>query len=174
MRNQTDMMDWIGLAMGSICLLGACVVAMVLWTVDLGPDIFAALLMLCVIMVCSVPLYFFLGGKEALMNIGVVERVRERRRIATAAALMERRYRGTDLMRIPEAVSLPIPFYFCDGCGHSYNKTADRMYWVDEQPLLSAGWYCDECVDKLEGKPRRERLNMEIFLLILYSSLATD
>ena len=60
-------------------------------------------------------------------------------------------------------------FDYFGGCGHSYNMTADRMYWVDEQPMLSTGWYCNECVDKLEGKSRDDRLNMEIFLIMLDS-----
>ena len=107
------------------------------------------------------------------MRIGIVERVRERRRIAMAAALMER-YDGIDLMSTPEAVALPTPIYLCEGCGHLYNKTADRMYWVDEQPMLSAGWYCDECVNRLEGKSRHERLNMEIFLIMLDSGLGAE
>ena len=52
--------------------------------------------------------------------------------------------------------------------------TADRMYWVDEQPMLSPGWYCDECVDKLAGKSRHDRLNMEIFLIMLDSDLGAE
>ena len=107
------------------------------------------------------------------MRIGIVERVMERRRIGLAASLMES-YDGIDLMSTPEAVALPTPIYECGGCGHTYNMTADRMYWVDEQPMLSAGWYCDDCVDKLEGKPRNERLNMEIFLIMIDSELGAD
>ena len=107
------------------------------------------------------------------MNIGIVERIRERRRIAAAADLSQR-YRGIDLMSSPEAVALPIPIYRCSGCESTWNKTADKMYWVDEQPLVSRGWYCEECVDKLNDKPRDERLNMEIFLVMLDSDLGAD
>lgn len=53
-------------------------------------------------------------------------------------------------------------------------NTADRMYWVDEQPLLSAGWHCEDCVDKLQDKPRNDRLNMEIFLVMLDGDLGAD
>ena len=77
------------------------------------------------------------------MKIGIVERIRERRRIAVAASLLER-YHGTDLINTPEAGALPTPIYHCERCEYSYSKTADRMYWVDEQPMLSAGWYCEE------------------------------
>ena len=31
-----------------------------------------------------------------------------------------------------------------------------------------------ECVDKLQDKPRHERLNMEIFLIMLDSDLGAD
>ena len=78
-------------------------------------------------------------------------------------------------MSSPEAVALPVPIYRCSGCGSAYvRNTADKMYWVDGQPLLSAGWYCDECVDKLDDKPRDERLNMEMFLVMLDSDLGAD
>ena len=53
-------------------------------------------------------------------------------------------------------------------------NTADRMYWVDEQPLLSAGCHCEDCVDKLQDKPRNDRLNMEIFLVMLDGALGAD
>ena len=97
----------------------------------------------------------------------------ESRRVAVASALAER-YEGVDLADSPEARTLPAPVYTCAGCGFARTgMTADRMYWVDEQPMLSAGWYCDECVDKLEGKPRHERLNMEILLIMLDSDLGT-
>ena len=161
------------LFLGSSYLLGAFALLVVLLTVDLTPDDSSGLLALCFVLAVGGPLFFFLGGKEAFMRIGIVERVRERRRIAAAAALMDR-YDGIELMSTPEAVALPTPIYDCKGCGRSYNKTADRMYWVDEQPMLSAGWYCDECVDKLEDKPRHERLNMEIFLIMLDSDIGAD
>ena len=158
---------------GTSFLLGAIALLIVLLTVDLTPDAFPGLPILCLILALCGPGLIYMGGKEAFMRIGIVERVRERRRIAVAAALMER-YDGIDLMSTPEAVALPTPIYECGGCGSSYDMTADRMHWVDDQPLLSAGWYCDECVDKLEGKPRHERLNMEIFLLMLDSDLGAD
>ena len=108
------------------------------------------------------------------MKIGVVERIMERRRVAAAADLAQR-YQGIDLMSSPEAVALPVPIYRCSGCGSAYSRnTADKMYWVDGQPLLSQGWYCEDCVDKLDDKPRYERLNMEIFLVMLDSELGAD
>ena len=158
---------------GTSFLLGAIALLIVLLTVDLTPDAFPGLPILCLILALCGPSLIYMGGKEAFMRMGIVERVRERRRIAAGAALMER-YDGIDLMSTPEAVALPTPIYLCGGCGNTYNMTADRMYWVDDQPLLSAGWYCDECVDKLDGKPRDERLNMEIFLIMLDSDLGAD
>lgn len=118
-------------------------------------------------------IWIHFGYREGNMQIGVVERIKERRKISVAAALSER-YSGLNLMDSPEALALPTPIYECGGCGHSYNKSADRMYWVDEQPMLSVGWYCQECVDKLDGKPRHERLNMEIFLVMLDSGLGAE
>ena len=108
------------------------------------------------------------------MKIGFIERIKERRRISAAADLAER-YQGMDLMSSPETVALPVPIYQCEGCGSTYlRNTADKMYWVDDQPLLSAGWYCEECVDKLDDKPRDERLNMEIFLAMLNDDIGSD
>lgn len=173
MRWQKEQVERFILFLGLSYLVGAFALLVVLLTVDLTADDFSEVLTLCFVLAVVGPLFFFLGGKEAFMRIGIVERVRERRRITMAASLMER-YDGVDLISTPEAVALPTPIYDCEGCGRSYNKTADRMYWVDEQPMLSAGWYCDECVDKLEGKPRHERLNMEIFLIMLDSDIGAD
>ena len=173
MRWEKEQIERFNLFLGSFNLLGAVALLIVLLTVDLSHEVFNGLLILCGVMGMCAPVSLIFGGKEAFMRIGIVERVMERRRVAAAAALMER-YDGVDLMSTPEAEALPTPIYECGGCGHTYNKTADRMYWVDEQPMLSAGWYCDDCVDKLEGKSRHERLNMEIFLIMLDSDIGAD
>ena len=162
-----------GLILGTSYVVVAIALLVVLLTVDLASGAFYGLLTPCVVSGLLGALVLWRVRKEVFMRIGIVERVRERRRIALAAALMER-YDGIDLMSTPEASALPTPIYECGGCSRSYDKTADRMYWVDDQPLLSAGWYCDECVDKLEGKPRHERLNMEIFLIMLDGDIGTD
>ena len=163
-----------GLVLGISYLLGAFALLVVMLTVDLSPDAFNALFMLCALLGLFGTFMLWVLRKEVFMKIGIVERIRERRRITAAAALAQR-YRGMDLMSSPEAVALPIPIYRCEGCGSSYARnTADKMYWVDEQPLLSGGWYCEECVDKLDDKPRDERLNMEIFLIMLDSDLGAD
>ena len=172
MRWRRERVERFGLFLGSAYLLVALSLLIVMLTVDLAHDDVSGLLTLCFVLAVGGALFFFLLGKEGLMRIGIVERVRERRRIAVAAALMER-YDGIDLVSTPEAVALPSPSYACASCTFG-RKTADRMYWVDEQPMLSAGWYCDECVDKLEGKSRHERLNMEIFLIMLDSDLGTN
>ena len=158
---------------GIAYLLGAAALLVVILRVDRTPASPDGLIVLCVILAIFGPWLLYMGGKEAFMKIGIVERIRERRRIATAAALAER-YHGIDLMSSPEAQALPSPTYQCGGCERSYNITADRMYWVDEQPMLSPGWYCNECVDKLAGKSRHDRLNMEIFLIMLDSDLGGD
>ncbi len=109
--------------------------------------------------------------KEKLMKIGVVERVRERRRIAAAVATAEK-YRGINLMDTPEAKRLPTPRYRCsnEGCVVGYPRySADEMYWVDAQPLLPEGWYCVGCVGKMPDKVRDDRLNMEVFLILMDS-----
>ena len=172
MRWQKEQIERFNLFLGSFNLLGALSLLTVLLTVDLTFEAFNGLLILCGVMGMCAPVSLIFGGKEAFMRIGIVERVRERRRIAIAASLMER-YDGVDLMSTPEAGALPTPTYECAGCTFR-RKTADEMYWVDEQPMLSAGWYCDECVDRLEGKPRHERLNMEIFLIMLDSDIGAD
>ena len=161
------------LVLGISCLLGALTLLVVLLKVDLGPDAFPGLLFLCVVLGLLGPFPLWLVRKEVVMKIGIVERIRERRRITAAADLAER-YQGIDLMSSPEAAALPVPIYRCAGCEGFWNNTADRMHWVDEQPLLSGGWYCEECVDKLDDKPRDERLNMEIFLVMLDGDLGAD
>ena len=89
---------------------------------------------------------------------------------------MKRMASDTPARRVPSEFecALPTPIYHCPGCGHSYDKTADKMYWVDEQPTMSPGWYCHECVDKISGTSRHDRLNMEIFLIMLDSDLGAD
>ena len=173
MWEQMDGLDRFNLIVGTSYVLGAIALLIVMLTSDLSPDWFYGLLMLCVALGLLGPFQLCLVGKEAFMKIGIVERIMERRRIAAAADL-EQRYRGMDIMSSPEVVALPIPIYRCPGCGNSWNNTADNMYWVDEQPLLSRGWYCEECVDKLDDKPRDERLNMEMFPFMLDSDLGAD
>ena len=160
------------LVLGAVALLIALLIALL--TVDLAFHTFSEWLTICVILASGGAFVLWMIWKEGLfMRLGIVERIRERRRIAAAASLIER-YDGIDLMSTPEAEALPTPIYICGGCGHSYDMTADRMYWVDEQPMLSPGWYCDKCVDKLVGKSRHDRLNMEIFLIMLDSDLGAD
>ena len=158
---------------GIAYLPGAVATLVVMLTVDREPASLDVLPILFVVLAFGGPALIYIGGKGAFMKIGIVERIRERRRIATAAALAER-YVGIDLINTPEAHALPTPIYHCPGCGSSYDKTADKMYWVDEQPMLSPGWYCNECVDKIKGKSRHDRLNMEIFLIMLDSDLGAD
>ena len=164
---QMDGFARLGLIMGTSYVQGA----IALLTFDLAPDAYWGLWTLCVALVFFGALQLWMLWKKGFMRIGIVERVKERRGIA-AAALMER-YDGIDLISTPEAVALPTPTYECAGCNLG-RKKADEMYRVDEQPMLSAGWYCQDCVDKLEGKPRQERLNMEIFLIMLDSDLGSD
>ena len=173
MWNRMDKFERTIFIAGVTYLLGAVAVLIVMLRVDRAPAPVDGLLILCVILALCGPWLLYMGGKEAFMKIGIVERIRERRRIATAAGLAER-YEGIDLVNTPEARALPTPVYHCQGCGHSYEKTADRMYWVDDHPMLTPGWYCDECVDKLVGKSRHDRLNMEIFLIMLDSDLGAD
>ena len=174
MWKQMDGFERFILIVGTSYVLGAIAVLIVMLTFDLEPIVFYPLLMFCVALGLEGPFLLYLACKETFMKIGVVERIMERRRIAAAAELAER-YRGMDLMSSPEAVALPVPVYRCSGCGSAYVRNmADRMYWVDEQPLLSAGWHCEDCVDKLQDKPRYERLNMEIFLIMLDGDLGAD
>ena len=162
------------LILGTTYLLGAFALLIVMLTVDLGPELFSSSFVLLVVLGVSGALLLCLVGKKAFMKIGILERVREMRRIAAATDLAQRN-QGIDMMSSPEAVGLPIPIYRCDGCGSAnVRNTADKMYWVNEQSLLSAGWYCEDCVDKLEDKPRYERLNLEIFLVRLNGDSGAD
>ena len=115
-------------------------------------------------------LFISISAREMIMRLGVVERIREKRRIAAAAATFEK-YLGVDLLNSPEAAELPVPMYRCRSENCSYGSVArhpaSSLHWVDTQPLLENGWYCEECVDKLSDKPKADRLNMEIFLLML-------
>ncbi len=173
MWKQLEGIDRFGLVMGASYILGALTLLIVTLTVDLAPDAFNGLLSLCVVVGLLGAVILWRIRKEVFMRIGIVERILERRRIAAAADLAER-YRGIDLMSSPEAAALPIPLYRCGGCEGYWNNTADRMYWVGEQPLLPGGWYCEECVDRLDDKPRNDRLNMEIFLVMLDGDLGAD
>ena len=161
------------LILGTTYLLGAFALLIVMLTVDLGPELFSSSFVLLVVLGVSGALLLCLVGKKAFMKIGILARVKERRRI-TAAAVLAHRKQGMDLMSSPGAVALPIPFYPCSGCERYWNNTADKMYWVDEQPLLSAGWYCEDCADKLDDRPRYERLNMQTFLVRLNRDLGAD
>ncbi len=112
--------------------------------------------------------------KEKLMKIGVIERVRERRKIAAAVNTAEK-YGGVNLLDTPEAKNLPTPRYRCSnkGCVVGYPKySADELYWVDGLPLLPEGWYCVECVGKMSDKTKDERLNMEVFLILMDSDIS--
>ena len=163
----------LSLILGTTYLLGAFALLIVMLTVDLEPEVFSSSFVLLVVLGVSGPFMFYLVGKEAFMKTGILARIRERRRIAAAADLAQL-YQGIDMMSSPEAVALPIPFYPCSGCERYWNNTADKMYWVDEQSLLSGGWYCEDCLDKLDDKPHCERLNMELFLVMLNGDLAAD
>ena len=162
------------LILGTTYLLGAFALLIVMLTGDPEPEIFSSSLALSVILGFSGPFLLCLVGKEAFMKIGILERIRERRKV-TAAASLAQRNQGMDLMCSPGAVALPIPIYRCEGFGSAnVRNTADKMYWVDEQLLLSAGWDCEDCVEKLDDKPRYERLNMQIFLARLNGDLGAD
>ena len=109
------------------------------------------------------------GNWEKIMKLGIVERLIERRRMAAAAAMMDK-YDGVDLSNSLEAAALPVPKYECanESCTARYARNpASDLYWVDAQPLLKGGWYCEECVDRISDKPKVDRLNMEIFLIML-------
>ena len=115
--------------------------------------------------------YMFLGFaaymvcKESIMTLGVFERIRERRRMAMAAAVAEK-YKGIDLFDTTEARAIPKAHYRCgnDAC-YSSNE-ADNMYWIDTAPL-SAGWYCLRCTEAMRDMDKSDRLNLEVFLMVL-------
>ncbi len=153
----------------------AVVIGIALWVAITDPHP-GLLLILLVLDSCCV----FIGWKlmssmykEGIVKIGIVERVLERRRIAAAAATAEK-YSGINLIETPEAKNLPTPRYRCanEGCVVGYPRySADQMYWVEGQPLLPEGWYCFECVGKMADKARGDRLNMEIFLILMDTDL---
>lgn len=106
---------------------------------------------------------------ERIMKLGIVERIRERRRVAAAMSMLEK-YHGIDLLNSLEAAALPLPKYECSNgnCTYSYARhLASALYWVDVQPLIGRGWYCEDCVDRLTDKPKSDRLDMETFLIML-------
>ena len=159
-----------------IPLSWAFLIGSTLWTAFTDPRIGYLLFLLIVDTFC-----IGMGGwlmrsiyKEGIVKIGVVERVLERRRIAAAAATAEK-YRGINLMDTPEAKSLPTPRYRCsnEGCSVGYARYgSDDIYWVEGQPLLPAGWYCVDCVGKMPDKAKDDRLNMEVFLILMDSDVA--
>ena len=153
----------------------AFVVGMTVWVAIVDPQPRPLLTLLIVDAFC-----ISMGGwmlramyKEGIVKIGVVERVLERRRIAAAAATAEK-YRGINLMDTPEAKNLPTPRYRCgnEGCSVGYPRYgSDDIYWVEAQPLLPEGWYCVDCVGKMPDKAKDDRLNMEVFLILMDSDL---
>ena len=173
MRERIDEAERFGLILGASYLLGALALLTVMLTVDLTLDVFLLLGSLCVALGLFGPFLLCLVGKEAFMKIGVVERIRERRRIAAAADLAQR-YQGIDLTASPEVAALPTPLYGCPGCSRYETYTADKLYWVEEKPLLSAGWYCEKCVDRLKDRPLDERMDLEMFLIAVGGDLGTD
>ena len=76
------------LIMGTSYVLGAFALLTVMLTIDLSHDAFNGLLVLCVILGFSGPFLLYLVGKEAFMKIGIVERIMERRRIASVAGVV--------------------------------------------------------------------------------------
>ena len=161
------------LILGTTYLLGAFALLIVMLTVDLEPEVFSSSFALFVILGVSGALLLCLVGKKAFMKIGVVERIREKRRMAMAVDLAER-YQGIDLTNAPDVAALPTPLYGCPGCSRYETYTADKLYWVEEKPLLSAGWYCEKCVDRLKDKPLDERMDLEMFLVAVGGDLGTD
>ena len=95
-----------GTILGILLLLSACALAVAALMTG-GEDVLLASLtpVLCNAGVGT--LYLIMHGKEGIMQIGIVEKVMERRRIATAGALAER-YRGIDLTNTPEAQRCPL------------------------------------------------------------------
>ena len=107
----------------------------------------------------------YLVNKERIMTLGVFERIREKRRLAMAAAVAEK-YKGIDLLETREAQEIPAALYRCgnDTC-YSSDKAED-MYWIDTQPLTPS-WYCLRCTDAMRDKDKSDRLNLEVFLMVL-------
>ena len=107
----------------------------------------------------------YLVNKEHIMTLGVFERIRERRRMAMAAAVAEK-YRGIDLLETTEARQIPVAIYRCGNDTCYGSDKAEDMYWIDTQPL-SPGWYCLRCTDAMRDKDKSDRLNLEVFLMVL-------
>ena len=154
----------------------AFVVGSTIWLVFTDPSPAYLLLMLTLSAFCSYMAWWMMRSmyKEGVVKIGVVERVLERRRIAAAAATAEK-YMGVNLMDTPEAKNLPTPRYRCcnEGCSVGYPRYgSDDIYWVEAQPLLPEGWYCVDCVAKMPDKAKDDRLNMEVFLILMDSDPA--
>lgn len=103
--------------------------------------------------------------KEWVMNLGIYERIRERRRLEAAAAVAER-YKDKDLFDTPEAREIPPAEYRCSSESCYRSNPSDDMYWVDS-PSVTLGWYCDRCCDLMRDMDKAERLNMGVFLTVL-------
>ena len=172
-----DTMQWIAIAFWAtetflLAVIAFNTVNLIRGAYDSGEVWF--MLALNVFMLATVAGSAFLIYKDRIMKIGVIERVRERRKIAAAVNTAEK-YRGINLMDTPEAKNLPTPRYRCsnEGCVVGYPKyTADELYWVDGLPLLPEGWYCVECVGKMPDRSKDDRLNMEVFLILMDSDVS--
>lgn len=168
----------IGVVVGGIFEL-AIGLALLAWATFSQTDlVFRILIFMVASVAVAAGIYFIsVGAKERVMRLGVVERILEKRRIAAAAATFDK-YLGVDLLNSLEAAELPVPMYRCRSENCSYGSAArhpaSSLHWVDTQPLLANGWYCEECVDKLSDKPKADRLNMEIFLLMLEGNLGSN
>ncbi len=109
----------------------------------------------------------FVIFKEKIMQLGIFERIRERRRLAAAAAVANQ-YDGVNLFETKEAQEIPTAKYTCgnDACvGYRYSE-ADNMYWVDSPPL-PPGWYCARCTEGMRDKDKSSRLNLSVFFTVL-------
>ena len=104
-------------------------------------------------------------NKERIMTLGVFERIRERRRLAMAAAVAEK-YKGIDLLATPEAREIPTAHYRCGNESCYSSNEADKMYWIDSPPL-APGWYCVRCTEAMRDREKSDRLNLGVFLMVL-------
>ena len=107
----------------------------------------------------------YLLNKEWIMTLGVFERIRERRRMAMAAAVAEK-YKGIDLFETPEAREIPTAHYRCGNESCYSSNEADKMYWIDSPPL-SPNWYCVRCTEAMRDMSKSDRLNLDVFLTVL-------
>lgn len=107
----------------------------------------------------------YMVNKERIMAMGVFERIRERRRLAMAAAVAEK-YKGIDLFDTREAAQIPTAQYRCGNEACYSSNEAENMYWIDSPPL-SPGWHCVRCADAMRDMDKSERLNLEVFLMVL-------